>query len=171
VVTDEQLMLSCQAGSADAFAELFERYKGPICRFFQRRVIEGGRAEELAQDTFVAVLRGARRYRPTGVFRAYLFGIAFKLLSADRRRRRATKGGDRDATVAPDADNVIWIRRALQQLDEGDREIVMLREFENLRYDEIAAVLGVPVNTVRSRLFRARLRLRELLTPATEAHR
>jgi RNA polymerase sigma-70 factor (ECF subfamily) len=68
--------------------------------------------------------------------------------------------GRQDATEAG-----LWIRRAVEQLDPIDREILLLREFEQLSYAEIANLLELPVNTVRSRLFRARTALRNLLEP------
>jgi RNA polymerase sigma-70 factor (ECF subfamily) len=62
-----------------------------------------------------------------------------------------------------DPDRVLWVRRALAALDPTDREVLMLREYEQLSYDEIAGAIGVPTGTVRSRLFRARMALREKL--------
>ena len=59
----------------------------------------------------------------------------------------------------------LWVREALEQLEKTDREILMLREYEQLSYAEIAATLRVPLNTVRSRLFRARMALKEKLMP------
>jgi RNA polymerase sigma-70 factor (ECF subfamily) len=58
---------------------------------------------------------------------------------------------------------VLWVRQALAALDDIDREVLMLREYEQLRYEEIASLLGIPVNTVRSRLFRARMALKAQL--------
>jgi len=168
VTTDEALMLACRKGSTEAFAQLFARYQAAVSRYFQRRVREAGRAEELAQDTFVALLKSAARYEVTASFRSFLFGIAFRVLSAERRRYRPHMDACRDPAFVRDVDAGIWVRRALDQLADDDREIVMLREFDELRYEEIASVLGVPVNTVRSRLFRARTRLRELLKPAKD---
>ena len=66
------------------------------------------------------------------------------------------------------ADTGIWVRGALEQLQIDEREILMLREYEQLSYEEIGALLRVPVNTVRSRLFRARLAMREQLVPAKD---
>jgi RNA polymerase sigma-70 factor (ECF subfamily) len=60
-------------------------------------------------------------------------------------------------------DNAIWVRQAVERLDAPEREVLLLREFEELSYDEIAKILRAPVNTVRSRLFRARMALREIL--------
>ena len=70
---------------------------------------------------------------------------------------------------AASADNGLWVKRALGGLDPQDREIVLLREYEQLSYAEIAGVLGLPLNTVRSRLFRARGELRRLLLPEAES--
>src|SRR5262249_12365465 len=86
MTTDEELMVACGRGSDEAFAELFARYRQRVWGFFRRRLADRQRAEDLAQDVFVALLRAARRYEPRASFRAYLFGIAFRLLAAERRR-------------------------------------------------------------------------------------
>jgi len=170
-LSDERLMLAFSHGSAEAFTELFQRYKQPVYGFFCRRVADSARAEELTQETFLVLLRAARRYEPRALFRTYLYAIGFKILRADRRKTafRATFLGHPPAAVDPagrDATEAgLWVRRAVEKLDPIDREIVMLREFEQLSYAEIADLLELPVNTVRSRLFRARTALRELLDP------
>jgi len=173
VPADEQLMLEFTQGSSDAFTQLFERYKQPIFAYFCRRLADTSHAEELTQETFLAVVRGAERYQPRALFRTYLYAISFKILRAHRRRQafRATFRGDRksahdsSARVGPDA--LFFLRDAVAKLDATDREILLLREFEELSYAEIADLLRLPVNTVRSRLFRARMALRDLLqTPA-----
>ena len=69
----------------------------------------------------------------------------------------------------PATDEGLWVRQALGRLDDADREIVMLREFDQLTYAEIARLLELPINTVRSRLFRARMALRRLLSPSLES--
>ena len=160
-------MGSCGNGSTEAFGQLFERHRASVWGFFRRRVSDRARAEDLSQDTFVALLGNAARYEARDAFRSYLFGIAYNVLSDDRRR---PDGGHRDgvdpATLsAPvaDLDDVLRVRRAVSELDLIDRDVVMLREFESLSYAEIADVLAVPVNTVRSRLFRARMALKEKL--------
>lgn len=156
-------MLDVQRGVRDAFVELFERYREPVWRYFRRRLTDAGRAEELAQDVFVAVLQGTERYEPRAPFRSYLFAIAFNLLQAERRRvlNRPVEPLEIDPPTDPvDPDTAMWVRGALARLDAGDREILMLREYEQLSYDEIAHVQKLPLNTVRSRLFRARMALR-----------
>src|SRR5208283_5905636 len=84
--TDEQLMLDFQRGSKEAFTELFERYREPIYGYFRRRLADAARAEELAQETFLAVLRAVTRYEPRALFRTYLYGIALLQLTAERRK-------------------------------------------------------------------------------------
>jgi RNA polymerase sigma-70 factor (ECF subfamily) len=172
--SDEQLMLAFSKGSSYAFDELFSRYKQPIFGFFRRRVTESTQAEELTQETFVALLRAAARYEPRALFRTYLYAIGFKILRAHRRKAafRATFFGQRNSAPDPSkrdaTESGLWVRRAVEKLETMDREILLLREFEQLSYAEIADLLRLPLNTVRSRLFRARTALRNLLEPLVE---
>jgi RNA polymerase sigma-70 factor (ECF subfamily) len=168
--SDEHLMIAFSRGSTDAFNELFSRYKQPLFGFFRRRLADPTYAEELTQETFLVVLRSSVRYQPRALFRTYLYAIGLKILRAHRRKAafRATFLRAAPAHQEPHAPNTteeeIIVRHAVQQLDSIDREILLLREFEQLRYSEIASLLSLPVNTVRSRLFRARVSLRTLLT-------
>jgi RNA polymerase sigma-70 factor (ECF subfamily) len=169
--SDEQLMLAFSKGSSHAFDELFSRYKQPVFGFFRRRVTEFTQAEELTQETFVALLRAAARYEPRALFRTYLYAIGLKILRAHRRKAafRATFFGHQnshpDPVKADATESSLWVRRAVEKLEAMDREILLLREFEQLSYAEIADLLQLPLNTVRSRLFRARTALRNLLEP------
>jgi len=184
MTTDEHLMLDFQRGSREAFGELFARYRDAIYGFFRRRLSQNERAEELAQETFLAVLKGIQRYEPRAAFRSYLYGIAFNLLAAERRknpaggtfRERPLEGTAEHGATKPvgpvdPADPVgpvetgLWVREALEKLDGTAREVLLLREYEQLSYTEIAGLLRLPVNTVRSRLFRARMALKDLLVP------
>jgi RNA polymerase sigma-70 factor, ECF subfamily len=166
--TDEQLMVAYGRGSAKAFQELFQRYRQPLFGFFRRRVGDRELAEELTQEAFLAVLRAANRYRPDALFRTYLYAIGYKILRGYRRKaafRTAFFGIRNSEPVAPESgDAGMLLREAVGKLERTDREILLLREFEELSYAEIAEVLRLPLNTVRSRLFRARTALRELLT-------
>lgn len=173
VITDEQLMMEARGGSREAFETLFERYRDAIWRFFRRRERDAARAEELSQDVFLALLGGASRYEPRALFRAYLFGIAYRVLLAERRKtgHRLCESLDFDPARPgpPDADAAIWVRSAIAQLDADDREMLMLREYEELSYQEIADVCRIPLNTVRSRLFRARMALKTMLSPDSKS--
>lgn len=173
--TDEQLVLAFQGGSKEAFAELFERYREPVYRFFRRRLAHPARAEELAQECFLALLRNAVRYEPRASFRSYLYGIAVNMVFAERRKagREVSENEQLDGRIdrtrrVATVEEGIWVRGALEHLQIDEREILMLREYEQLSYVEIGALLRLPVNTVRSRLFRARMAMKKQLTPAKE---
>jgi RNA polymerase sigma-70 factor (ECF subfamily) len=166
MTTDEHLMLEFQRGSREAFTELFERYREPVYGFFRRRLRDSGRAEELAQETFLAVLRGAARYEPRASFRTYLYAIAFRQISGEWRRAKSEiPRVENEPAAQHDPGETLWLRHAVEQLDAAHREVLLLREYEQLSYDEIAVLLRIPVNTVRSRLFRARMELKALLSP------
>lgn len=167
--TDEQLIAAFARGSSEAFETLFLRYRQPVYGFFCRRLADRSAAEELAQETFLAILRAQERYEATALFRTYLYSIALGILRAYRRKaafRAAFTGKlpeDHEPAARAATDAELVLREAVRKLDRIDREVLLLREFEELSYAEIATVLGLPLNTVRSRLFRARTALRELL--------
>ena len=166
MTSDEALMLEFQGGSRAAFEELFARYHKPLHGFFGRRLNNPERAEDLTQETFLVVIRGASRYEPRALVRTYLYGIALKLLSAERRKvlmsSKLGHSAPEPETCGP-PEGVLWVRQAMEKLDASDREILMLREYEQLSYFDIAELLRIPVNTVRSRLFRSRLALKSYL--------
>jgi RNA polymerase sigma-70 factor (ECF subfamily) len=166
MISDEALMLDFQRGSRQAFEELFGRYRVPLYSFFRRRLGSGESADDLTQETFLAVIQATARYEPRALVRTYLYGIAFKLLAAERRKRARDQQADAGPTSSGGSDERLWVRQALDRLDASDREILMLREYEQLSYAEIADLLRLPVNTVRSRLFRARMELKSILAPA-----
>ena len=173
MTSDEALMLEFQGGSRAAFEELFARYHKPLHGFFWRRLSNPERAEDLAQETFLAVIRGASRYEPRALVRTYLYGIALKLLATERRKFLANStSGQSVAEPKTDGvtESVLWVRQAIEKLDAGDREILMLREYEQLSYSDMAELLRIPVNTVRSRLFRSRLALKSHLESGTRAN-
>lgn len=149
LASDEQLMLAHQQGAADAFPELFARYRQPVYGFFRRRLDHAARAEELAQEVFLAVLRGTQRWEPRATFRTWLYGIAMKMLWAERRKVAREAGAVAiNAAEAPDgvattatndaSDDALAVRQAVARLDATDREVLLLREYEQLRYEEIA---------------------------------
>ena len=173
MTSDEVLMLEFQQGSRAAFEEIYARYRQPLFGFFRRRLADKERAEDLAQETFLAVIRSTARYEPRSLVRTYLYGIALNLL-ANERRRHAKHPSEQieehhDLPAEPSADGspetTLWVRRALETLEAKDREVLMLREYEQLSYSDIAQLLRMPLNTVRTRLFRARMALKEVLEP------
>src|SRR5258708_36019031 len=150
MTSDEALILEFQRGSRPSLDELFSRYRGPLYGFFRRRLESKERAEDLTQETFLVVIRSVERYEPLALVRTYLYGIAMTLLAAERRKhfRSTTTESTSEPVAHENPDAVLWIREALDKLDQSEREILMLREYEQLSYAEIAEVLQIAVNTV-----------------------
>jgi RNA polymerase sigma-70 factor (ECF subfamily) len=166
MTSDESLMLTYQRGSREAFDELFARYRQPLYGYFRRRLASAACAEELTQETFLAVIRATERYQPRALVRTYLYGIAIKLLGAERRKLARVEEAA-DPVRDPRTEEALWVRQALERLEPVEREILMLREYEQLSYAEIAEILRLPLNTVRTRLFRSRMALKGYLEPAS----
>jgi RNA polymerase sigma-70 factor, ECF subfamily len=173
MTSDESLMLGYQGGSREAFEELFARYHEALYGFFRRRLDKPERAEDLVQETFLAVIRATSRYEPRALVRTYLYGIAIKLVATERRSQ-VREGPPVDSIAEPSvkdgSDIVLWVRQALQKLEASEREILMFREYEQLSYSEIGELLHIPINTVRSKLFRARLAFRNQLGSDTRQY-
>jgi RNA polymerase sigma factor (sigma-70 family) len=174
--TDAQVIAASQ-GDPSVFAFVFDRHYDSVHRYLARRVgID--LADDLAAETFTTAFDVRRRYdaeRPDA--RPWLFGIATNLVRHHRRsearRLRAyarldrpadAEGGFEGVDARLDAERMgPAIAEALTRLSDGDRDTLLLFAWADLRYEEIAVALRIPVGTVRSRLNRARRRLRELL--------
>lgn len=182
--TDIELMLRLKNDDVGVFDVLYERYKRPLLNFIFRIVGQQEVAEEIFQEVFTQVFRRRKSYQPRAKFTTWLYKIAYNLSLKELRRRR--RWGDkevfsededgkrkemeqiRDEGKNPEeiftrAREVELVKSALQKLPEIHRKIVILREYQNLSYSEIAELLGIAEGTVKSRLFRARLALKELL--------
>jgi RNA polymerase sigma-70 factor (ECF subfamily) len=160
----------------ERFEAVFDAHHRAVWGYLARRA---GRdvADDLAGEVFtIAFARRESFDGERGTVRPWLFGIAANLLRTRRRSsvrsERAVErlisgrgpelvGGD-PALLAEDRQDVAALARALQRISDADREILLLFAWDELTYDEIATLLGIPIGTVRSRLARARQRLREL---------
>jgi RNA polymerase sigma-70 factor (ECF subfamily) len=158
-------MQAFKRGEGPAFRELFDRYKNPIYGFVKRRVDDPGRAEEITQDIFMALVQSRNGYEVRSSFRTYLYRIAMNRVASEHRKNKE-ESDPPDVAASSELSVVQQVRDALEKIEPEQKQVVMLREYEGLSYQEIAEVLKVPVGTVRSKLFRAKLALRELLAPA-----
>jgi RNA polymerase sigma-70 factor (ECF subfamily) len=160
----------------EAFEALFDRHFTAVHRYV-RHCLDADAAEDLAAEAFVRAFAARGRYvAKTEDARPWLFAIATNLVRDEVRRRRRAGGldarltlqrpGAADPEPLPDAE----LRDAVMALREQEREVLVLFAWAELSYEEIAAATGTPVGTVRSRLSRARNRLRALLeVPAVPA--
>lgn len=186
VKEDSQLIDEALAGDSNAFGDLVRRYQD---RLFHTLVHQVGCAEEaydVVQEAFVQAFLKLETFRRSSAFYTWLYRIAYN--AAVSRRRRA-KGGVSlqdlrdfggqepvDPGTGPDGrmqqeELAQRVRAGLALLSEDHRMILLLREVEGFSYEEIAEVLELPVGTVRSRLHRARLQLRDQLKPVLHENR
>lgn len=165
--------IACSLQDPEAFVLVFERHFSPIHRYLRVRV-GGADADDLAAQVFeVAFRRRADYRRDSADARPWLFGIAAKLASEHRRRRRRQVAAlgrllvrDASRTAAMEeaaADGASELRAALASVRDEDRDLLFLHACVELSYEECAFALSLPVGTVRSRLHRARARLRREL--------
>jgi RNA polymerase sigma-70 factor (ECF subfamily) len=148
-----------------SFDQIFERHFDAVYRYLARRV-GADIGADLASETFVRAFEGRRRYDARrGEVRGWLFGIASNLLRRhyrdEERRLRAFAQLPSPASERPELDG--RVAASLAALPPDERDVLLLFAWADLRYEEIAAALDAPVGTVRSRLHRARKRLREQL--------
>ncbi len=180
-LSDEQAMWRVQMqDDAEAFALLVERWEGPIRNLCTRMLGDAHRGEDLAQEAFARVFAKRKEYEARGKFSTFLWRVALNLCYDElrkRERRRETSldidSEDLEVSYAaselpPDvslardeaADNV---RTALMKIPETYRSVLILRHYEDLKFREIADVLGIPDGTVKSRMAEGLTRLGQLL--------
>ena len=177
-LSDEALLAKLRAGDDTAGEALVTRYHDPLMRYLQRTA--GPRAaEDLHQQTWLSILSHVDRFVATadgGSFRGWLFRIATNKTKDHWRslsRERAAKEGvsyilDDEAPWAGHAANGAEqqekLLRAIEQLPEGQRDVLMLRYYSNMKFVDIAEVLGCPVNTALTRAHKALIKLRQFMT-------
>lgn len=172
-------------GSELAFACLVDRYRNRLQNLIYRYIRDFQRSEDLAQETFVRVFKHRERYRKTGKFSTWIFTIAVNLAKNEIRRKVRLRNttslehmqeltGNPEPPIrdenAPPTDRLVEksqvgevVGQAIAKLPEVYRVALILRDIEGLAYEEIAEILEIPGGTVRSRINRARLMLKDKL--------
>jgi len=182
-LTDEELILRFQNEEVEAFNEIVFRYKNKVVNFLYRYTGDRDEAEDLAQDTFIKVFRSKHLYKEIAKFSTWFYTIAVNTAktNAKKKSRMSTisvsdfdpendKDFDlKDTSISPeDSANAsienYYIQQAINSLDEEFRKIIILRDIEDLEYDEIAKITGLPMGTVKSRINRGREKLKKLLS-------
>jgi len=180
---DRRLIAEVLAGQTSAYAELVRRYQGRLLNVVFRVLDNAEDAADVVQDTFVNAYQSLGSFKGDAEFYTWLYRIAFNTAISAKRKRRPTVSleGRREQDVGTDpadrgrdnfpganlerTDDEKLLADAIRKLSEEHRAVLVLKDLEGLRYDEIAGIIGVPVGTVRSRLNRARLELRGILNP------
>jgi RNA polymerase sigma factor (sigma-70 family) len=165
---DDALMCAVRAGHVDTLAELFERHQRPLLNYFLRLGATRAAAEDLVQDVFVRILKYRATYRPGSRFATWMYYIA-RNARLDRAHKERGEV-DWDEAYAPsfepgDAAEAAQEQRllalALARLPEEKREILVLSRFQELKHEEIGAILGCQAGTVKVRVHRALRELRD----------
>jgi RNA polymerase sigma factor (sigma-70 family) len=168
---DELLAIRCQLGERPAFDALISRWHEPLWRYLRRLSRTDDMASDLAQDTWLRVLRGIASLRDPARLRPWLFGIA-RHVAMDRLRAQYAAPAPSDFAIedaaAPEPDvnleaEFATLDASIDELPVIEREIVTLFYLRELSLEQIAMLVDVPVGTVKSRLFRARRILRDQL--------
>ena len=155
-------------GDRGAFSELYRLYHPRLYGYLRRLLPNPATVEEVLDDVMLVVWKDARKFRGDAAVSTWVIGIAYrKALTAMRAERRYQAPLDRSADVSAVAGvsshHDEWIRAALRQLSPDHRQVVELTYFSGFSYQEIATIMNCPVNTVKTRMFHARRRLKVLL--------
>ncbi len=179
--TDEELIARFQEGDEQAYTELVNRYRDKLMTFVYRFVNDMEQAEDIIQDTMLKLYTHKHYYRNIAKFSTWIYTIAGNLAKTELRKRKNRKvtnisqmgPEDRDyelPSVAPETDEVAQseyiekkIQAAIQNLPLHFRTVTILRDIQELSYEEISKIVEVPLGTVKSRINRARLQLQKEL--------
>jgi len=173
--TDEALIAAIATGDRAAMQTLYNRHRVRVFRFAVRLVDDAASAEDIVSEAFIEVWRQADRFEGRSSVSTWIMSIArFKALSVRRRRLEVEVHEDLAETVADhrsspeqillDLDRGAQLRACLSQLSPDHREIIDLVYYHDKTIEEAAEIVGVPKNTVKTRMFYARKRLAQLLS-------
>lgn len=184
-LSDHELIARVQSGDESGFDEIMNRYRNPLTNFIYRMLGDYEEAVDLAQESFVRVYFALDRYKTDYAFSTYIYRIATNLAITEIRRRRrrkllslatffqtdedeALEFHPKDARQLPDAEVIDGelkhaLERAIRALPEKYRAPIVLRDVQELTYEEVASVLGLGIGTTKSRISRARGLVREKL--------
>lgn len=172
IVSDEDWMLRLREGNLDGASQLFERYQVRLYNYFLRLGFERAMSEDLTQNVFERLLKYRQSYRNETAFQSWIFQIA-RNVSADYYKKNRLQLADFKGveTIAEpdepiskqieDAENVEALHRAMAKLPDDQREILVLTRFQNLKYSEVADILGCTESNAKVKAHRAIKQLRE----------
>ncbi len=167
---EQVLILRCQIGDKDAFAELIERYQAPLRYFISRLSANPETAEDIFQDTWMTVIRRIHTLKKIDAFSTWLYRIARNKVYQQLRRKKKLSELNENIAVPNDTENDVFstedaakIHRCLKELLPEYREVLMLRFLEQMSYEQISQVINCKLGTVKSRIHYAKLALKKEL--------
>src|SRR6185503_2831869 len=175
---DRELVLRCQRNESRAFDELVARHQDRVFTAVTRFCGNAEDAADVVQRAFINAFRKIQEFKGDSAFSTWIYRIAFNQAISFRRENRrpgvSIYSKDDEKVVEPAVDanpteklegeeTQKKVQQALEMLEEGDRQIILLKDLQGHSYDEIASIMQIPKGTVRSRLHRARLELKSKL--------
>jgi RNA polymerase sigma-70 factor (ECF subfamily) len=175
---DRELVVRCQRNESRAFDELVARHQDRVYTAITRFCGNAEDAADVVQRAFINAFRKIQEFKGDSAFSTWIYRIAFNQAISFRRENKRTTvsiyAKDDDKIVEPAVESNPTekleteetqkkVQQALEQLEEGDRQIILLKDLQGHSYDEIASIMQIPKGTVRSRLHRARLELKSKL--------
>ncbi len=181
LMSEKSLIEAFQRGDEYAFVSLYNRHKQGIYAFCCKMLLDKELAADVLQDTFIRVYENRDRLLSTSAFKSWLYTIARnQCLNHLARNKRSVpldpNRHDKKAPITPiggleKAEQVELVNYLLAKLSDEYREAVILREYQNLSYEDIAAITRSSISSVKSRLFKARRKLAKLIDEMDAAHR
>ncbi|MGD0815121.1 MAG: RNA polymerase sigma factor [Verrucomicrobiota bacterium] len=168
-IQDDLLVLQCQQGDAGCFDRLVRRWQQPLLNYAYRVTGDWAVAQDIVQETWLAVIRGLITLKDVAYFRTWLYRIASHKCQDHWRRKQTRQGFAEElqkqplATGAPPNAERADIDASFRRLPPDSRTVLALMYLEDFSIGEIAGLLSLPEGTVKSRLFHARQQLRQLL--------
>ena len=177
---DFELIKAIQNGNMVAFNNMVDRYKDRLMNVIGRMLSSNEEAEDIVQETFIRVYQHRQSFNYQHCFSTWIYTIALNLARNELRKRKKFKfldifdmqGNEAEFAVDPKLPTRLpqVLEAAIKGLPEKYRTAFILRDVQEMSYDEVAKVLGVPLGTVKSRVNRARMILREKLQPRMEEY-
>ncbi len=168
---DEDVMLQVRDGEVQMLGVLFDRYQAPLFNFYTKMTQDRTVSEDLVQEVFLRILRYRQTYRPGTTFRTWMYQIARNTRLDQVRKVRPESplvaepmANTNTSDAAEREQEAQLLQRALMHLPEDKREILVLSRFQELKYEEIARLLGCETGAVKVRVHRALQQLREIYT-------
>lgn len=171
-VDDQALVAAALGGRPEAFGTLVKRYDRAVYHLAFRTLRDQEEARDVTQEAFFKAYRSLRTFKPGAKFSTWIFSIAYHAC-CDRLSRRKRYSNDElperaDPSTGPEAaaiagDEARRLRAAIEALPEKYRSVITLYHLQGRQYEEIAQVLGIPMGTVKTHLFRAKEQLRRML--------
>lgn len=171
-MTDKEVMIAVRGGDIDRISILYERYHLSLFNFFHKLTFNRQASEDLVQDVFLRIIRFRDTYKGKGAFTTWMFKIAYNGYCDYKKESNLQKrantdpetvtGIEKSDDTAENKEDYALLKKALLQLNDGDRELLIMSAYQKMKYRDIAEIVNCSTGTVKTRVFRAIKKLRKI---------